>query len=228
MADNKAIIRGVTAEVKRLVAEKKDREKEEAADKEESQLMVQLASAEAVVNAIESFKADLTSLPTLLAEEVGKIQIEAPKIEIPEIKMPEIKVPEAKVTVDVPEIKVPDIKVNVPAIKIPKITVPKPEVTVNIPKAETPTVNVPETKFPATMKVVSVDPKGNYVSPTTSSGGGGGVKTQKWTHRNIADNSTTILSEGPCVLHSITVNSQGTGATQSVRLSPSQGVFLPY
>lgn len=165
-----------------LIREKRDKEQENELENESIKLAMLLESNQSINETIERNALKREDIADAVQNAVAGIKIEVPKIDAPQVSVtvPEIKSP----TVNVPEIRIPEIK-------LPKIVVPKPQVTVNIPEIKLPTINVPkaEINFPEKMDVglsdftaknplpvISVDPAGNYISPTSGGGGARRVK----------------------------------------------------
>ena len=158
-------IRAATQRIKDIKAEQARASKEANEEQQAAFVAMQLASTESITDAINSIKIDMDDLSSRIAKELGKIKVESPKVTVPKVTVP-------KATVEV---------------KIPPIKVPEPKVTVNIPEQKAPVVNIPETVFPEfpssmdvglgnftnkkPLPVMSVDQKGNFVSPVSATGG---------------------------------------------------------
>lgn len=173
------LIKKAKEKVDEIIAERRLEAEEEAADEDAAELALRLQMHDGLVDAIEKNYVSPEAYAEVFREAAKNIQVSVPPITVPEVKLPPINVPEARV------------KVEVPPIKIPPIKVPKPEVTVNVPPQPAPVVKVdaPVVNFPESMEVglssitkdtplpvISVDPKGNFVSPVGGNGGPRHVK----------------------------------------------------
>lgn len=152
----------------------------------------------AVVTAINRMKVEPDAIAKAVAEEVKKLEVKV-DVQSPDVKVPNIPAPQ--VTVTVPEIKIPEIK-------LPTIKVPKPEVTVNVPKPDPVRVEFGDMQFPAVMDVnvrdnilrmMPVDPKGNYISPAQATGGPRHVKATLQASSETIGNATIQANDSPSI-----------------------------
>jgi len=244
MVDVNDILRRAKEQVDQLVAEKRLAEAQKRDDDELARLETILGTNEAVVEAIKDSKLSIDEISSAFAEAVSKVKVASPVIP----KFPEIKIPKAEVKVTIPEIKAPEVK-------IPQIKVPQPKVTVNIPPVKAPIVNIPKTIFPDSMDVglsdftsknpmpvMSVDPKGRFVSPSVGAAGGRslqrkervsapktdsfvaiGVSSTKLLDANEERHTFTIVNDGPEIVYI----SHSTKATvnSGIRLNGNGGTY---